>query len=136
MGGMKRVVHAACPHDCPDACAVHITVEDGRAIRMPSRRAIRDGDIVRVFNDRGEVRLRARVSARPNAAASGLDSDRGELSAKVQPGVVAVHLNWAKLSTGGRINMLTSERLTDLGGGPTFYSVLFYSVLVQVERAE
>ena len=31
---MKQVVHAACPHDCPDACAVLITVEDGRATRI------------------------------------------------------------------------------------------------------
>src|SRR5215471_15419638 len=31
---MKRVVHAACPHDCPDACATLITVEDGRATRI------------------------------------------------------------------------------------------------------
>src|SRR5690348_17671762 len=30
----KRVVHAACPHDCPDACGVLITVENGRAIRI------------------------------------------------------------------------------------------------------
>jgi anaerobic selenocysteine-containing dehydrogenase len=28
---MKQVIHAACPHDCPDACGVLITVEDGRA---------------------------------------------------------------------------------------------------------
>src|SRR5579859_7412548 len=31
---MKTVVHAACPHDCPDACGVLITVEDGRATRI------------------------------------------------------------------------------------------------------
>jgi molybdopterin guanine dinucleotide-containing S/N-oxide reductase-like protein len=31
---MKKVVHAACPHDCPDACGVLITVEDGRASRI------------------------------------------------------------------------------------------------------
>src|SRR4051794_449255 len=31
---MKNVVHAACPHDCPDACGVLITVEDGRATRI------------------------------------------------------------------------------------------------------
>src|SRR5512146_2427773 len=30
----KHVVHAACPHDCPDACGVLITVEDGRATRI------------------------------------------------------------------------------------------------------
>ncbi|HSY89908.1 MAG TPA: molybdopterin-dependent oxidoreductase [Candidatus Binatus sp.] len=31
---MKQVVHAACPHDCPDACGVLITVENGRATRI------------------------------------------------------------------------------------------------------
>jgi len=31
---MKKVVHAACPHDCPDACGVLITIEDGRATRI------------------------------------------------------------------------------------------------------
>ena len=32
---MPRVVHAACPHDCPDTCAMHVTVdEDGRAMAV------------------------------------------------------------------------------------------------------
>ena len=31
---MKNIVHAACPHDCPDACGVLITVEDGRATKI------------------------------------------------------------------------------------------------------
>ena len=31
---MKQVDHAACPHDCPDACGVLITVEDGRATKI------------------------------------------------------------------------------------------------------
>ena len=31
---MKKVVHAACPHDCPDACGVLIRVEDGRAVKI------------------------------------------------------------------------------------------------------
>ncbi len=31
---MKQVVHAACPHDCPDACGVLITVEGGRATKI------------------------------------------------------------------------------------------------------
>ncbi len=76
-------------------------------------RGIGEGDPVRVFNDRGELYLRARVVG------------------AVQPGVVAARLNWAKLSANGtNINLLTSERLTDLGGGPTFYSVL-----VEVEPA-
>ena len=31
---MKTVVHAACPHDCPDGCGTLITVEDGRATKI------------------------------------------------------------------------------------------------------
>jgi anaerobic selenocysteine-containing dehydrogenase len=70
-------------------------------------RGIANGDVVRVFNDRGEVRLPALVDG------------------AVQPGVVATRLNWSKLMPDGiGINALTSERLTDLGGGPTFYSCL------------
>ena len=29
-----RVVHGACPHDCPDTCAMRITVQDGRVVRI------------------------------------------------------------------------------------------------------
>jgi molybdopterin guanine dinucleotide-containing S/N-oxide reductase-like protein len=70
-------------------------------------RGIADGDVVRVFNRRGEILLKARVDG------------------AVQPGVVSAHLNWAKLTPGGRnINVLTSEKLTDMGNSATFYSVL------------
>src|SRR5439155_5931859 len=31
---MKQVVHAACPHDCPDACGVLITVDNGKAVKI------------------------------------------------------------------------------------------------------
>jgi anaerobic selenocysteine-containing dehydrogenase len=76
-------------------------------------RGITDGDRVRVFNDRGEVYLQARVDG------------------AVRAGVVGARLDWGKLSAGGvNINVLTSARLTDLGGGATFYSTL-----VEVERA-
>lgn len=77
-------------------------------------RGIGDRDRVRVFNHRGEIFLRARVDG------------------AVQPGVVAARLGWAKLSEGGvNINVLTPDRLTDLGEAATFYSTL-----VEVERAE
>ncbi|MGD1023251.1 MAG: molybdopterin-dependent oxidoreductase [Candidatus Sulfotelmatobacter sp.] len=70
-------------------------------------RAIADGQTVRVFNHRGEIFLKARVDG------------------AVQPGVVSARLNWAKLSPGARnINVLTSEKLSDLGNSATFYSVL------------
>ena len=70
-------------------------------------RAIADGDPVRVFNDRGSLRLTAK------------------LNPSLPAGVVAARLDWAKLQPGGsNINALTSERLTDIGGGATFYSTL------------
>lgn len=31
---MSEIVRAACPHDCPDTCAMHVTVEDGRAVAV------------------------------------------------------------------------------------------------------
>ena len=30
----SRVVQAVCPHDCPDTCALHVTVQDGRVTRV------------------------------------------------------------------------------------------------------
>ena len=29
-----RVVHAVCPHDCPDTCGMKVTVQDGRAVKI------------------------------------------------------------------------------------------------------
>jgi hypothetical protein len=31
-----RLVRGACPHGCPDTCAMHVTVEDGRATNAPT----------------------------------------------------------------------------------------------------
>jgi anaerobic selenocysteine-containing dehydrogenase len=77
-------------------------------------RGIRNGDWVRVFNNRGDVRLRAQVNG------------------AVQPGVVAARLNWARFAPDRKsINALTSETLTDIGAGATFYSCL-----VEVEPAD
>src|SRR5580704_14345426 len=77
-------------------------------------RGIADGETVRVYNRRGEIFLKARVDG------------------VVQPGVVSARLNWAKLGPGFRnINVLTSEKLSDLGNSATFYSVL-----VEVESAK
>jgi anaerobic selenocysteine-containing dehydrogenase len=76
-------------------------------------RGIADGDEVEVFNDRGVLALRAHVNG------------------SVRPGVVAARLGWNKLAAGGHnVNLLTPQRLNDLGGGPTFYSVL-----VEVRRS-
>jgi len=47
------------------------------------------------------------------------------VNGSVPPGVVAARMDWAKLHPdGSNVNALTSERLTDLGAGATFYSVV------------
>ncbi len=76
-------------------------------------REIISGDRVRVFNDRGSLTLRA------------------ELSEGLRKGVVRIPaVRWGKLAEDRQtVNVLTSERLTDIGGGPTFYNCL-----VEVER--
>jgi molybdopterin guanine dinucleotide-containing S/N-oxide reductase-like protein len=92
--------------EAPDRLEIH-------AIDAAAR-GIHEGDWVRVFNDRGHVRLRAHVNG------------------AVQPGVVAARLNWGSLAPDGKsINSLTSEALTDIGAGATFYSCL-----VEVEPLE
>jgi len=76
-------------------------------------RGIGEGDMVEIFNDRGSLSLRAHVNG------------------SVRPGVVAARLGWNKLSAGGHnVNLLTPQRVNDLGGGP-----VFYSVLVEVRKA-
>ena len=76
-------------------------------------RGIRDGDRVRIFNDRGSFAARARVG---DKAREGV--------------VVALSVWWKKLTADGRnANEVTSQALTDIGGGATFYDCL-----VEVER--
>ncbi len=76
-------------------------------------RNIKTGDRVRAFNDRGSLTLRA------------------EIDAAVGPGVVrAPAVRWPKRAEDRRsVNALTSDRLTDMGGGPALFSCL-----VEVER--
>jgi anaerobic selenocysteine-containing dehydrogenase len=70
-------------------------------------RGIVDGDLIRIWNDRGSLQLSAMLSDR------------------IPAGVVAGRLDWAKLSLDGQnVNALTSERLTDIGNAATFYSTL------------
>ena len=79
-----------------------------------SARGIRDGATVCVFNQRGRYHCIARISPRARA------------------GVVhGLGIWWRKLGLRGtNVNELTSQRLTDIGRGPTFYDCL-----VQVSTA-
>ena len=80
-------------------------------------RDIAHGALVRLFNDRGSCRLTADVAATP------------ELSPVLLGVLRAPSTRWRQLSAHReQINDLTSDRLTDIGGGP-----VFYSCLVQVE---
>ena len=75
-------------------------------------RGVIAGNYVRVFNDRGSLELRARVTDRAR---------RGV--------VVGLSVWWKKLARDGKnANELTSSALTDMGRAPTFYDCL-----VQVE---
>ena len=71
-------------------------------------RDIQNGDMVRIFNDRGTLQARVRVTDR---ARRGL--------------VVGLSIWWKKFAADGKnANELTGQKLTDMAGGPTFYDVL------------
>jgi hypothetical protein len=36
----RKVVRAACPHDCPDTCAMLVTVEDGGRLMFEATQSI------------------------------------------------------------------------------------------------
>lgn len=76
-------------------------------------RAIAEGDMVRIFNDRGSFVAKARITD------------------KARPGlVVALSVWWKKLASDGKnANEVTNQQLTDMGRGPTFYDIL-----VEVEK--
>lgn len=76
-------------------------------------RDLHSGDIVRVFNQRGMYRCKLEISKR---ARSGVVNGLG--------------VWWRKLGLDGtNVNQVTSQKLTDLGRGPTFYDCL-----VEVEK--
>ena len=80
-----------------------------------SLRGIQHGDLVQIANDRGDFEAVAVVGP------------------TVRPGVVVAPSVWWHKLTGGRgnANLTTSTRLTDLGGGATFFDNL-----VEVRRMD
>lgn len=78
-----------------------------------AQRQIIAGDRVRIFNDRGSFVAKARVT---DKARRGL--------------VVGLSIWWKKFASDHKnANEVTSQQLTDMGGGPTFYDLL-----VEVEK--
>jgi len=76
-------------------------------------RGIAHDDMVRIFNDRGSFTAKARVT---DKARRGL--------------VVGLSVWWKKLTADRKnANEVTSQNLTDMGRGPTFYDAL-----VEVEK--
>ncbi|CAN1513260.1 BisC Anaerobic dehydrogenases, typically selenocysteine-containing [Burkholderiaceae bacterium] len=70
-----------------------------------SLRQLQDGDMVRVFNDRGSYECKAHVSTRARVGM-----------------VVGLGIWWRKLGANGtNVNELTSQKLTDMGRAPVFY---------------
>ena len=88
--------------DIEGAPLLEINVDDAAA------RGIETGQMVRVFNDRGEYHCKAKVSTR------------------ARPGVVnGLGIWWRKLGPmGTNVNEVTSQQLTDMGRGPVFYDCL------------
>lgn len=81
---------------------ITINVEDAKS------RGIKEGDYVRVFNDRGEVKLKAKLT-----------------KAAVKPGTaMSYKSHWEKYVNGQTINKLALDEVGDMGGISTFYSLL------------
>ncbi len=77
-------------------------------------RAIRSGERVRVYNDRGSAIFTAEVTDDTRAGVAVIEG-----------------IWWHRFQVGGRgVNVLTSDRVADMGGGPALHSNL-----VEIERA-
>ena len=74
-------------------------------------RGIAEGDVVRIWNDRGELALPARLSTR------------------LRSGVVAVPWGW--WGKDANVNALTNDTLTDWGGGVAYFDTLVEAAAVE-----
>jgi anaerobic dimethyl sulfoxide reductase subunit A len=97
-----------------ELCPVDVFVNTADA----AKRRIRAGDTVRIFNDRGVIERKAKVSER------------------IPPGIIAMHQGpWYKPSRdgvdrGGGVNTLTNDTIDRIAGAGTYNGVL-----VDVQKA-
>ena len=91
--------------------------DEGPAVQMhpedAEERDLADGDRVRVFNDRGEVRVALRVTD------------------QVRTGVVVLPQGRWISREGFSVNVLTHDDITDMG-----YGAIFFDCLVQAEKSD
>jgi anaerobic selenocysteine-containing dehydrogenase len=113
---MKQIVHAACPHDCPDACSVLITMEDGRATRIqgdpkhPITRGFLCAKVAkyldRVYSPDRVLYPMRRVGPKGPAAHA---ADVGKSARATPPGAAVSAQAWRRISWDEALDEITSR---------------------------
>ncbi len=109
-------MRGACPHDRPDTCALQISVQGGRVVRVQGDAAhpATHGALCTKVSRCAERTYHAEPVLQPLKRAGPKGAGRFE------------PVSW----DGRNFNQLTHPRLTDIGRGPSFYDCL-----VEVEAA-
>jgi anaerobic selenocysteine-containing dehydrogenase len=105
---MKQMVHAACPHDCPDACGVLITVQDGRATKIqgdpehPVTRGFLCAKVAkyldRVYSPDRVLYPMRRVAAKGPGAGERSFAPHGQPKAAAPPQTTSSTATWKRIS--------------------------------------
>ena len=135
----KKVVHAACPHDCPDACGVLITVEDGRATKIQGdpKHPFTQGFLCakvakyldRVYSPERVLYPMRRIAAKGIAAACAGEGARATQARSFAPGRVkdpALHETWRRISWDEALEEIAS-RFREISAEFGSESILPYS---------
>jgi anaerobic selenocysteine-containing dehydrogenase len=120
----KQIVHAACPHDCPDACGVLITVQDGRATKIqgdpehPVTRGFLCAKVAkyldRVYSPGRVLYPMRRVAAKGPRSAIGAAKSQRSFAPHGQPGAAVptqaeIDQTWQRISWDEALDDITSR---------------------------
>src|SRR6266568_8883000 len=132
---MKNVVRAACPHDCPDACGVLITVQDGRATKIqgdpehPVTRGFLCAKVAkyldRVYSPDRVLYPMRRIAAKGPEAGQGIFATHGQPNAAV-PTQANTTQTWQRISWDEALDEIAS-RLRAIAAEFGSESILPYS---------